>query len=234
MHLLLFGTFLHTLLYLTSKLIREMGKNSMVAFHRFVSASVVTGILTCSLIVELKRPYLVTWRSGLILAVVTLASASVGGFISLILFRRSSIRRAGQRRSLLRRTAASGGFYGLLLLIFFLFTLPHHNSPSVNESFERCKDECYNVMLIGLDGATWRVIDRMMAEGGLPNIRRLVTNGVRADLLSEVSWLAPIGNISSMGMRSATVWTSIATGKSAFASRSPRVEECHSRQRLYT
>lgn len=56
------------------------------------------------------------------------------------------------------------------------------------------------VSIYGIDGATWKVIDPMLAEGDLPNLRRLIDEGVRAPLRSRQPMLSP------------AVWTTIATG----------------------
>jgi predicted AlkP superfamily phosphohydrolase/phosphomutase len=58
------------------------------------------------------------------------------------------------------------------------------------------------VTLLGIDGATWRVIDPMLARGALPNLGRLVAEGVRAPLRSESPLASP------------PIWTTIATGVS--------------------
>ncbi len=58
------------------------------------------------------------------------------------------------------------------------------------------------VMLIGLDGLDWRIIDPLMEQGRLPNIQSLVDRGVRVDLRST-----------GPKMKSPIIWTSIATGK---------------------
>ena len=39
-------------------------------------------------------------------------------------------------------------------------------------------------MIIGLDGADWSVIDKLVSLGRLPNIQRLLEQGARADLNS--------------------------------------------------
>jgi hypothetical protein len=61
------------------------------------------------------------------------------------------------------------------------------------------------VYLIGVDGASWNVIDPMMAAGQLPQLARLAADGVTA----ELETVEPV--------RSPVVWTSIATGRSPAA-----------------
>ncbi len=56
------------------------------------------------------------------------------------------------------------------------------------------------VTIVGIDGASWRVMDPMLLRGELPNLARLVEGGVRAQLRSERPLVSP------------PVWTSIATG----------------------
>jgi predicted AlkP superfamily phosphohydrolase/phosphomutase len=56
-------------------------------------------------------------------------------------------------------------------------------------------------ILIGLDGATFTVLDPLMAGGVMPSLRDLVADGVRATLRSVVPPLTP------------PAWTSLMTGK---------------------
>ena len=56
------------------------------------------------------------------------------------------------------------------------------------------------VLVVGLDGADWKIVDPLMAAGRMPNLLRLVSHGVRANLLSITPMLSPV------------IWTSIATG----------------------
>lgn len=57
------------------------------------------------------------------------------------------------------------------------------------------------VLVIGVDAATFDLIDPWVADGLLPNFQQLMENGVRATL-----WTVP-------NMNSAPAWTSFATGK---------------------
>jgi len=56
------------------------------------------------------------------------------------------------------------------------------------------------VFVIGLDGATWNIIDPLISEGELPTIRSLIGNGTRAVLQSTLIPLSP------------AAWTSFSTG----------------------
>ncbi len=57
------------------------------------------------------------------------------------------------------------------------------------------------VMIIGLDGADWQIIDPLLERGKLPSLARLLRRGVRANLRSNDPMLSPL------------LWTTAATGK---------------------
>ncbi len=57
------------------------------------------------------------------------------------------------------------------------------------------------VLLVGLDGAEWRILDPLFERGLLPNLERIVREGARARLRTIAPVLSPI------------IWTSAATGK---------------------
>ncbi len=59
------------------------------------------------------------------------------------------------------------------------------------------------VLLIGWDGADWKMIDPLVEKGQMPNLKRLLENGVMGNVASLTPMLSPI------------LWTSIATGKQA-------------------
>ena len=57
------------------------------------------------------------------------------------------------------------------------------------------------MLLIGIDGATWKIIDRLLAAGELPTLQYLIDGGARAPLKTLEPTLSP------------AIWTTIATGK---------------------
>ncbi len=59
------------------------------------------------------------------------------------------------------------------------------------------------LLIVGWDAADWKLIDPLLARGKLPNVRRLIESGVRADLRTLEPRLSPL------------LWTSVATGKRA-------------------
>ena len=56
------------------------------------------------------------------------------------------------------------------------------------------------LVLIGLDGADWRILDPLMRQGRLPHLHRLVERGTRAALRSYDPMISPL------------LWTTMATG----------------------
>ncbi len=58
------------------------------------------------------------------------------------------------------------------------------------------------VMILGLDGASWRVTQKLMAAGKMPTLRRMVAGGGSGPLYSTIPNISP------------TAWTSFMTGKS--------------------
>jgi predicted AlkP superfamily phosphohydrolase/phosphomutase len=57
-------------------------------------------------------------------------------------------------------------------------------------------------VLIGLDGATFSILDSLMGEGVMPNLKSLIASGARAELGSVIPALTP------------PAWTSLMTGRS--------------------
>jgi predicted AlkP superfamily phosphohydrolase/phosphomutase len=65
-----------------------------------------------------------------------------------------------------------------------------------------CSRDPLRVTIIGIDGATWDVIDPLLERGELPNLQRVLEAGVRAPLRSERPLSSP------------PIWTTVATGVS--------------------
>ncbi|MEY3212313.1 MAG: hypothetical protein RIT28_2794 [Pseudomonadota bacterium] len=82
---------------------------------------------------------------------------------------------------------------GLLLIAGLAVTF----APKDAEAERRGKES--QMLLIGIDGAEWMVIEDLWAKGYLPNLRALVNRGVRAKLKTEYG-------------KSPVIWTTIATG----------------------
>ncbi len=59
------------------------------------------------------------------------------------------------------------------------------------------------VLLLGWDGADWKMINPLLEKGQMPNLQRLIESGVMGNVASLNPMLSPI------------LWTSIATGKQA-------------------
>lgn len=57
------------------------------------------------------------------------------------------------------------------------------------------------ILIIGLDGATWRIINPLLEQGRLPNLKLLMEKGCFAELKTFSPCISPV------------IWTSIATGK---------------------
>ncbi|RMF93253.1 MAG: hypothetical protein D6734_10515, partial [Candidatus Schekmanbacteria bacterium] len=95
----------------------------------------------------------------------------------------------------------------LLLLLSTLIPVSYNkiNQISFHQIDQQISQMPYgkknNVFLIGIDGATWRIIDPLLQKGELPNFKKLIDNGVRAPIKTSVPTYSPI------------LWTSIATGQ---------------------
>ena len=65
-------------------------------------------------------------------------------------------------------------------------------------------DTSNKVLLIGWDAADWRVITPLLEQGKMPNLQRMIEQGVKGNIATLYPVLSPM------------LWTSIATGKRAW------------------
>src|SRR5437879_4988480 len=69
-------------------------------------------------------------------------------------------------------------------------------------AFLACAPQKQRLIFIGLDGADWRLLDRYMSDGTMPELAKLVNRGERRVLLTQHPPLSPL------------VWTTMMTGVS--------------------
>jgi predicted AlkP superfamily phosphohydrolase/phosphomutase len=60
------------------------------------------------------------------------------------------------------------------------------------------------ILLLGWDAADWKLIDKFMADGKMPALKKFLSEGVRGNIATLDPPLSPM------------LWTSIATGKRAY------------------
>ncbi len=88
-----------------------------------------------------------------------------------------------------------------LLAALLLLVCACGDRPAETENAFQRPSAAARVLLVGIDGADWRIIDPMLAAGELPNLARLKREGVWGPLKSAEPLLSPL------------IWTTIATGK---------------------
>lgn len=74
------------------------------------------------------------------------------------------------------------------------------DSPLQSDIFEQAKTTDLKVMVVGVDGATFDIIEPMIAAGKLPEFKRLMSSGTYARFRSQRPMFSPV------------LWTTIATG----------------------
>jgi predicted AlkP superfamily phosphohydrolase/phosphomutase len=69
------------------------------------------------------------------------------------------------------------------------------------------------LLIVGWDGATWEILDQMLAEGKMGNLQDLLERGIRSTLWAKAQEIQPFRNSASGGARSPALWETLATGK---------------------
>jgi len=97
---------------------------------------------------------------------------------------------------------AGRGARGLLSLAFAALALALSACGSRNAPQNARSKKPPDLVILGIDGFDWNIIDPLVQSGRMPVMQRLLGQGVRADLLT----LVPLE-------KSPVIWTTIATGK---------------------
>ncbi len=98
---------------------------------------------------------------------------------------------------------------GLLLLILAWIAPRSPLSPPPSSSESGAAQA--SVWVIGVDGASWPILQELMARGRLPNFSRLVHEGASGHLAS-FQWMRFVTG--ELGWWSPIIWTTVATGRS--------------------
>ncbi|MCC6158707.1 MAG: alkaline phosphatase family protein [Deltaproteobacteria bacterium] len=87
--------------------------------------------------------------------------------------------------------------FGILAFVVACSSGPKEGADRWRQSAEKTR-----VAIIGVDGATWELLDPLMAAGKLPNFQRLIATGTKAHYQSIEPLLSPL------------IWTTMVTGVS--------------------
>jgi hypothetical protein len=69
------------------------------------------------------------------------------------------------------------------------------------------------VLVFGVDGATWDVLEPVIRSGDAPTLAGLRERGGAAPFRSEIALAQPLADTASVGMRTAVLWETMATGR---------------------
>jgi hypothetical protein len=78
---------------------------------------------------------------------------------------------------------------------------PWDEVASLDDIRKRVRPSGIKVLIVGIDGATFSIVDPLLAEGKLPNTARLIDEGAHGVLHSAIPMVSP------------AVWTSVVTGR---------------------
>ena len=181
-----------------------------------VGTSLVLSAITWVLEAATKRPVgaAILWMSGLAflwialalnpapsLRLLSLGGAPPGGTWASVAFCLGLLAIVvtvfyGARRGWVFRTLAM-----MACAVFVLWVWPRQVEQPAAATLPSIEPTGQRMLLIGLDGASWRYLDPLMERGALPNIQRLVEKGVRGPLKTLRPALSP------------ALWTTMVTGQ---------------------
>lgn len=79
-------------------------------------------------------------------------------------------------------------------------TVGEHLRIGLSEAAFRASALKRKIVILGLDGLSWRIADPLLNQGRMPNLKKLIDQGARANLIDEPPLDSP------------KIWTTIATG----------------------
>jgi predicted AlkP superfamily phosphohydrolase/phosphomutase len=168
------------------------------------TASLLLGItfiiLAINLVIHLKFHYVLLPRYEICIAGVYAFFIVLMGLLLLVLRGKYGI-------GFVSSMAYTAFFLSLIaFVLFFLRGFAHSNTHISVEGeenlLEKCKEKSRKVLWLGIDSATWDIINPMIVAGKLPNLNRMIKGGGRGSLKTFVPTHSPV------------VWTTKATGKS--------------------
>ncbi len=115
----------------------------------------------------------------------------------------------------LPRKAFGFGFIVIILcfVIPFMFKSNTENLELIDSNNIDISTTGLKVAVIGLDAASWEVIDPLIEKNELEYMKKLKNEGTTGVLISEPSDFLPMFATRCMGIISPSIWESVATGK---------------------
>lgn len=148
------------------------------------------GVLWCRIIFIHSSSQRMVSSDGFGMVLASLAAGVIVSGAVILLLSRLSRNRLGKAVWTVAVFGLPAAYLGFFLMSRVISASPLHPAPNVKQ-----------VVFLGADGATWKVMSPMIREGKLPHLAALMKRGAWGDIRATLPWKSPV------------LWTSIATGK---------------------
>jgi len=198
-----FGGALLLLLFRPWKKPAEMKEGRVFAVIVFMFAFVFLLLLTTFQLPLANVPFVKSHGQ----MVFFVAVQGVGLLLASLLLAAAALRlvypKAGTSSALPRRRVRAVVAFGLSVVAVSALSRCYVSEPAVARARAGLSEPAAHrkVLLVGIDGADWKVLNRMLAAGELPTFRRLVETGVHGPLRTL------------QNANSAVIWNTIYSGK---------------------